>query len=175
MKYLALVVWAFLVYGCFSNTPEPQKRVEIQKICASTQYPITFGKIQASAENMLSKKEFKAILDDALVDCGCFEVVQKPDENTYVLDIKYDFVIDEVKENTSAISSKDSATLKSSIRFTLNNKAKTIQQSATSTLKLSEKKYLGVGDDLQITREQKEELVKRSLNTLFSNLSNMPR
>ncbi len=39
---------------------------------------------------------------------------------------------------------------------------------------MSEKKYLGIGDEVQFTQEQKEDVLKRSLKTIFTNLSAMP-
>ena len=60
------------------------------------------------------------------------------------------------------------------MQFNLYNKAKTIQQNAISTLKLSEKTYLGLGENVQVTQGQKEEVIRRSLKTIFANLSTMP-
>lgn len=161
--------------GCFSGEPAPQEKGEIAQMCSEPRYTIVFGKIDAKKENILSKKEFQVILDESLAQSGCFKIEPKASADTsYTLNIKYGFEIDEVKENTSMVSSKDSATLKSDISFTLVNKTKTIQQNATNTLKLSEKKYLGVGDELEITQEQKKDVMQRSLKTIFNNLSTMP-
>ena len=105
---------------------------------------------------------------------SCFKIESKISPTSYTLNIKYGFEIQETKEDTSAISTKDSATLKSDVSFTMTNKTNTIQQNATSTLKMSEKKYLGVGDELEITQDQKQNVIRRSLRTIFNNLSNMP-
>ena len=37
-------------------------------------------------------------------------------------------------------------------------------------MKMSGKKYLGIGEEPQITQEQKERLVQRALKTIFTNL-----
>nr|WP_317403835.1 hypothetical protein [uncultured Helicobacter sp.] len=164
-----------LMAGCFSGEPTPSAdNGEITQICNEPKYTIALGKIDTTKENILSKKDFQAILDESLAKSGCFKIESKISPTSYTLNIKYGFEIQETKEDTSAISTKDSATLKSDVSFTMTNKTNTIQQNATSTLKLSEKKYLGVGDELEITQEQKQNVIRRSLRTIFNNLSNMP-
>lgn len=164
-----------LLAGCFSGEPStPQDNGEITQICNEPKYTIALGKIDTTKENILSKKDFQAILDESLAKSGCFKIESKTTPTNYTLNIKYGFEIQETKEDTSAISTKDSATLKSDVSFTMTNKTNTIQQNATSTLKMSEKKYLGVGDELEITQDQKQNVIRRSLRTIFNNLSNMP-
>lgn len=164
-----------LMAGCFSGEPStPQDNGEITQVCSEPKYNVVFGKVSTTKENILSKKDFQAILDESLAKSGCFKIESKPSPTSYTLNIKYGFEIQETKEDTSAISTKDSATLKSDVSFTLTNKTSTIQQNAVSTLKLSEKKYLGVGDELEITQEQKQNVIRRSLRTIFNNLANMP-
>ena len=171
MVFLAAGV--FLMAGCFSQTPNTPQSTQLSAICGAPKYNIVLGKIESSKESVLSRQEFRAVLDKALSESGCFVTQTKADEKSYMLDIKYSFIIAQTTEE-SAISSKDNKTLKSNVQFNLYNKSKTIQQNATSTLKMSEKKYLGIGDEVQFTQEQKEDVLKRSLKTIFTNLSAMP-
>lgn len=164
----------FFAVGCFSNTLDiPTEGARIEQVCSTPKYNIALIKIENGKENTLPKQEFQAILDKALVDSNCFNFV-KNDDKAYTLHIRYNFTITEVSEDTSAISSKEQVTLKSNVQFNLYNKAKTIQQNAISTLKLSEKTYLGLGENVQVTQGQKEEVIRRSLKTIFANLSTMP-
>ena len=168
-------VMCFVMVGCFSNTPDvPDNSGQITQICAMPKYDIVLGKIELGKDNVLPASEFKVILDKALRDSNCFNIQTKKDDKTYTLDVKYNFVIAQNKQDMSAISTKDNAMIQSDVQFNLYNKTNTIQQNATSTLKLSEKKYLGIGENVQITQEQKENVLRRSLKTIFNNLSNMP-
>ena len=158
--------------GCFGSEPEPQ-RVSIAQACSAPKYTITMGKLTTAEVNTLAKSEFKAILEEGLRGSNCFTIAPKASEGSYVLDVEYRFKIDETKEETSMVSSKDSAMLSSDVKFTLKAAKNTITQNATSTLKLSGQKYLGLGEEVNVSQAQKEDLVKKSLNTIFTNLSSM--
>lgn len=177
MKFACIVILSLIVIGfnaCFEKEPTPPQTIEITKSCSTPRYTVVMGKLESSGKNVLPKDAFKALLDKALMDTGCFRIESKPSKDSWTLDVTYTFEVQETKEDTSVISTKDNVVLKSDVHFHLFNKTQTIQQSATSTLKLSEKKYLGMGDELQITQEQKENVVKRSFRTIFSNLFNLP-
>ncbi len=175
LPYLTLLGAAAIMSGCFSSSPNmAESNIQIAQVCNTPQYDIILGKIESSKGNVLPTEEFKSILEKSLIDSGCFNIQSKSSDRTYRLDVKYNLGIQQTKEDTSIVSSKDNVTLKSDVQFNLYKKTNTIQQKATSTLKLSEKKYLGLGEDVQITQEQKENVLKRSFRTIFANLSNMP-
>lgn len=172
--HISAVFIAVLFTGCFFSTPTPESKIDIARVCNSAKYNVAIGSIQPGKDNTFSASDFKVLLDRALFDSGCFNVQSKHGEKTYTLNVKYNFEISRTIEDTSVISSKDNVMLKSNVQLILAGKAGSIQQSATSTLKLSEKKYLGLGDNIQVTAEQKENVLRRTLNTIFTNLSSMP-
>ena len=83
-----------LLAGCFSGDPStPQDNGEITQICNEPKYTIVLGKIGATKENILSKKDFQAILDESLAKSGCFKIEFKISPTSYTLNIKYGFEI----------------------------------------------------------------------------------
>lgn len=170
---IGMISIMYLMSGCFSNEPTPPSvQNEIEKICNEAKYTITLGQISDIGHNVLSRQDFKVILDKALRDSGCFIVESKLSnpEKGYVLNIEYGLEVKESKKDTSAISTQSSATLRSEVRFVMNRAHYTITQNASSTMKMSGKKYLGIGETPQVTQEQKERLVQRALKTIFTNL-----
>ncbi|RDU59498.1 hypothetical protein [Helicobacter marmotae] len=172
--YVAMFAAVLLTTSCASKKPDTPPAKPTQ-FCKNPEYQIILGEIQTHKDNILSKEEFMPILDVALAQSGCFDKVKKPTDNVYKLDIFYNLALLETKENTSLLSSKDSITLRGDMQFKLTHTSKSIEQNATSTLKLSEKKYLGIGQEVDISKEQKEDVIKRCLKTIFTNLSNMSK
>ena len=176
MKHLYVIGMIGIMYlmtGCFSNKPTPSStQNEIEKMCNEAKYTITLGQINDIGQNVLSKQDFRTILDKALRDSGCFVVESKLNnrEKGYVLNIEYGLEVKESKKDTSAVSTQSSASLKSEVRFVMSRANYTITQNASSIMKMSGKKYLGIGEEPQITQEQKERLVQRALKTIFTNL-----
>lgn len=164
---------ASLLAGCLGAKPKPQS-AELAQTCVEPKYTIALGDIKSGNRNILSKDEFLTFLNKGIQKSNCFIVQSKIKDPKvgYVLDIEYDFELSEVQEK-KMLSSKDSVSLKSEVKFYLSKPDNKIIQSAVSTTKMSGKKYLGVGENVHITQEQKEDLIARSLNTIFTNLSSL--
>lgn len=176
MKALSAIVFfgitASVLSGCF-GTPEPEAKDVAVQFCNEPKYTISIGQINTTDTNIFPKGEFKAMLEQNLRDSNCFSILAKPNSDTYVLNVEYGVKIDKTTEETSAVSSKDFVNLTSEMRFTLHNAGakKTITQNALSTLKVSGKKVLGVGENVEITNEQKRDVIYRNFKTIFSNLA----
>ena len=68
MVFLAAGV--FLMAGCFSKTPNTPQSTQLSAICGAPKYNIVLGKIESSKESVLSRQEFRAVLDKALSESG---------------------------------------------------------------------------------------------------------
>lgn len=176
MRFFSVVcmigVASFLA-GCLGVNLKPQS-AKLAQVCVEPKYTIALGEIKGGNSGILSKSEFLAFLDKGIQQSNCFilQLKNKDPKVDYVLDVEYDFELSEVREK-KMFSSKDSVSLKSEVKFYLSKADNKIIQSAVSTTKMSGKKYLGVGENVQITQEQKEDLITRSLNTIFKNLSKL--
>lgn len=169
-----MVSVASVLVGCLGGEPKPQANHEMAQVCFQPKYTIVLGDIKALKSTLLPKDEFARILSQSMQKSHCFVMQSKLNDpkDGYVLNVEYNFEFAEVKEK-KMLSSKDTATLKSEVKFSLVNPDKKIIQTAVSTTKMSGQKYLGVGESIQITQAQKENLVERSLHTIFTNLSGM--
>lgn len=173
-KVASLSVAILLFAGCVGN--EPKIVTQDAQVCNQPKYTIAIGKINTTDSNVMSKEDFRSLLNNTIKNTNCFivEPVLSNPKVGYTLDIEYGFQMQETKEDTSVISSKDTALLKSEVRFILKNPSKTITQNASNTMKLSGKKYLGLGEKVEVTYEQKSGLVKKSLYSIITNLSKIP-
>lgn len=173
-KIAGLGVAVLLFAGCGGN--EPEIVTQDTQVCNQPKYTIAIGKISTTDSNVMSKEDFRSLLGKTIKNTNCFIVESKLSNPKvgYVLDIEYGLQVQETKEDTSMISSKDTALLKSEVHFTLKNPSQTITQNASNTMKLSGKKYLGLGEKVEVTYEQKSGFVKKSLYSIITNLSKMP-
>lgn len=172
LAIVAIVALGGCVFSQDGATPKVANNVEFKGICAIKKYNISISSIKAKPSSVVAQSEFEALLKAALLDSNCFEI--EPNNGAYKLSITYDVRLEELKEELNAISSKSSAILEANVSFWLKNDTDSINQSGTSTLKLNEKQYFGIGQKPSITHEQKEQVVKRALRTILTALSNMP-
>lgn len=170
MRVIYLSLLALLIIGCGKPEAADSKSVSVFT-CEMPKYKIMLGKMTPAKTNTMDKAEFNDIFTKTLANSKCFILESKMDKDTYTLDVTYNIALSRANEDVNMIKQESNIKLTSDISFVLKNAKESINQNATSYIKISNEKYIGLGKDAEISQAQKQELITRTLNTIFKNLA----
>lgn len=134
--------------------------------------------VPKSSQSTLKPEEFKSLLLQTIKPTGCFELTSSPQENSYTLNVVYEVSTkNQEKDEILKVEIQNSLTAK--VTLNLSNQKELRQEVGISTINTEGKRFLGIGEDVSISREDEQNATRNAiltaLKSFIKNLQALPK
>lgn len=120
--------------------------------------------VPKSSQSTLKPEEFKSLLLQTIKPTGCFDLISSPQENSYTLNVVYEVSTkNQEKDEILKVEIQNSLTAK--VTLNLSNQKELRQEVGISTINTEGKRFLGIGEDVSISREDEQNATRNAILT----------